>query len=180
MLPIVLAILISFLLAPVVSRLEKWGFHQILAVLSVATTAFVLIGVLCTTMSMESLDLVNSIPKYRDNIHTKWAAIQKGPPGPLNLALRNIGSLTDDLSKITAPAGSGQDSAPTKVQIVSGADSALAAGQKQRGAHSWTSRRVCRNCGAGGVYPSRTKTVSRSFSSLDRTFAHGDHDPRRR
>ena len=126
LLPIVLAILISFLLAPVVSRLEKWGFHQILAVLSVATTAFVLIGVLCTTMSMESLDLVNSIPKYRDNIHTKWAAIQKGPPGPLNLALRNIGSLTDDLSKITAPAGSGQDSAPTKVQIVSGADSALA------------------------------------------------------
>src|ERR1700729_3060832 len=89
LLPIVLAILISFLLAPVVSRLERWGFHPVLAVLGVAAIAFVLIGCLCATMSLQSLDLVNSIPKYRDNIHAKWAAIQKGPDGPLNLALRN-------------------------------------------------------------------------------------------
>jgi predicted PurR-regulated permease PerM len=76
-------------------------------------------------MSMESLDLVNSLPKYRDNIHAKWAAIQKGPPGPLNLALRNIGSLTEDLSKITAPSGTAEKLQPMKVQVVSGADSAL-------------------------------------------------------
>jgi predicted PurR-regulated permease PerM len=125
LLPIVLAILISFLLAPVVSRLERWGFHPVLAVLGVATIAFALIGGLCATMSLQSLDLVNSIPKYRDNIHAKWAAIQKGPSGPLNLALRNIGALTDDLSKVTAPAGGGEKLQPTKVQIVSSADSAL-------------------------------------------------------
>jgi predicted PurR-regulated permease PerM len=125
LLPIVLAVLISFLLAPVVSRLERWKFHPVLAVLSVATIAFALIGILCATMSMESLDLVNSIPKYRENIDTKWAAIQKGPPGPLNLALHNIGSLADDLSKATAPAEAAQKLEPTKVQIVSGADGAL-------------------------------------------------------
>ena len=125
LLPVVLAILISFLLAPVVSRLERWGFHPVLAVLGVATIAFVMIGGLCATMSIESLDLVNSIPKYRDNIHAKWAAIQKGPSGPLNLALRNIGALTDDLSKVTAPAGGAEKLEPTKVQIVSSADSAL-------------------------------------------------------
>jgi predicted PurR-regulated permease PerM len=125
LLPIVLAILISFLLAPVVSRLERWGFHPVLAVLGVATIAFALIGGLCATMSLQSLDLVNSIPKYRDNIHAKWAAIQKGPSGPLNLALRNIGALTDDLSKVTAPAGGAEKLQPTKVQIVSSADSAL-------------------------------------------------------
>jgi predicted PurR-regulated permease PerM len=124
LLPIVLAIVISFLLAPVVSRLERWGFHPVLAVLSVATFAFALLGVLLTTMSMESLDLVNSLPKYRDNIHAKWAAIQKGPPGPLNLALRNIGALTEDLSKVTAPAES-EKLQPMKVQVVSGAASAL-------------------------------------------------------
>jgi predicted PurR-regulated permease PerM len=125
LLPIVLAILISFLLAPVVSRLERWGFHPVLAVLGVATIAFALIGGLCATMSLQSLDLVNSIPKYRDNIHAKWAAIQKGPSGPLNLALRNIGALTDDLSKVTAPSGGAEKLQPTKVQIVSSADSAL-------------------------------------------------------
>jgi predicted PurR-regulated permease PerM len=126
LLPIVLAVIISFLLAPVVTRLERWGFHPVLAVLSVATFAFVLLGVLCTTISMESLDLVNAIPKYRDNIRAKWAAVQKGPPGPLSLAFRNIGSLGADLEKITAPAaGTAQESKPSKVQVVSGADSTL-------------------------------------------------------
>ncbi|HEY6840756.1 MAG TPA: AI-2E family transporter [Chthoniobacterales bacterium] len=126
LLPIVLAVIISFLLAPVVTRLERWGFHPVLAVLSVATFAFALLGVLCTTISMESLDLVNAIPKYRDNIHAKWAAVQKGPSGPLSLAFSNIGSLTADLGKITAPAaGTAHESEPTKVQVVSGADSAL-------------------------------------------------------
>jgi predicted PurR-regulated permease PerM len=126
LLPIVLAVIISFLLAPVVTRLERWRFHPVLAVLSVATFAFALLGVLCTTISMESLDLVNAIPKYRDNIHAKWAAVQKGPSGPLSLAFSNIGSLTADLGKITAPAaGTAHESEPTKVQVVSGADSAL-------------------------------------------------------
>jgi predicted PurR-regulated permease PerM len=126
LLPIVLAVIISFLLAPVVTRLERWGFHPVLAVLSVATFAFALLGVLCTTISMESLDLVNAIPKYRDNIRAKWAAVQKGPSGPLSLAFSNIGSLTADLGKITAPAaGTAHESEPTKVQVVSGADSAL-------------------------------------------------------
>src|SRR3984957_2119048 len=126
LLPIVLAILISFLLAPVVSRLERWRFHPVLAVLSVATFAFALLGVLLTTMSMESLDLVNAIPKYRDNIHAKWAAVQKGPSGPLSLAFSNSGSLAADLGKTPPPAaGTAHESEPTKVQVVSGADSAL-------------------------------------------------------
>jgi predicted PurR-regulated permease PerM len=124
LLPIVLAILISFLLAPVVSRLERWGFHPVLAVLSVATFSFAILGALCTTMSMESLDLVNALPKYRDNIHAKWAAIQHGPSGPLNLALQNVGSLVDDLSKVSGSSGS-QPLAATKVQIVNGADNTL-------------------------------------------------------
>jgi predicted PurR-regulated permease PerM len=126
LLPIVLAVLVSFLLAPVVSRLERWGLHPVVAVLSVAGIAFALIGVVCTTMSVEALNLVDSLPKYRDNIHAKWAAIQQGPRGPLNLAVRNIGGLIDDLSKVTAPAGHAQQLQPTKVQIVSDADSALA------------------------------------------------------
>jgi predicted PurR-regulated permease PerM len=125
LLPIVLAILISFLLAPVVSRLERWGFHPVLAVLSVATFSFAILGALCTTMSMESLDLVNALPKYRDNIHAKWAGIQHGPSGPLNLALKNIGSIVDDLSKVSGSSGSAQSPAATKVQIVNGADNTL-------------------------------------------------------
>jgi predicted PurR-regulated permease PerM len=125
LLPLILAILISFLLAPVVSRLERWRFPRAVAVLSVVAIVFALIGGLCSTLSLEGLDLVNSLPKYRDNIHARWAAIQHGPPGPLNLALSNVDALITDLGKVTASGGVQQPEA-TKVQIVSGADSVLA------------------------------------------------------
>jgi predicted PurR-regulated permease PerM len=126
LLPIVLAILISFLLTPIVSRIERWGFHPVLAVLGVVIVAFALIGVLCTTVSVEALNLVNSLPKYRDNIHAKWSAIQQAPPGPVSLALRNIGELAGDLGKVTAPSTGAEQPEPTRVQIVSGADTIVA------------------------------------------------------
>ena len=124
-LPLILAILISFLLAPVVSRLERWRFPRVVAVLSVVAIAFALIGGLCSTLSIQGLDLVNSLPKYRDNIHAKWAAIQKGPPGPLNLAFTNVGSMIADLGKVSASVEGVQKTEPTKVKIVSGTDSIL-------------------------------------------------------
>ena len=125
LLPIVLAVLISFLLMPIVNRLERWKLHPILAVLGVVAIAFAFIGLLCATISVETLDLVNSLPKYRDNITSKWSAIQQGPPGPLSLAFRNIGQLVDDLSKAAAATGGAGQLEPTKVQIISGADSAF-------------------------------------------------------
>jgi predicted PurR-regulated permease PerM len=125
LLPLILAILISFLLAPVVSRLERWHFPRVVAVLSVVAIAFALIGGLCSTLSLQGLDLVNSLPKYRDNIHAKWVAIQKGPPGPLNLAFTNVGSMIADLGKVSASVEGVQKTEPTKVQIVSGTDSIL-------------------------------------------------------
>jgi predicted PurR-regulated permease PerM len=126
LLPVVLAILVSLLLTPVVSWLERWRFPPVLAVLSVVAVAFATIAGLCTTVSVEALDLANSLPKYNDNIRAKWTAIQKGPPGPLNLAFQNVGALVDDLSKAAAPAKPGEGIEPMKVQIVNGTDAAVA------------------------------------------------------
>jgi predicted PurR-regulated permease PerM len=126
LLPVVLAILVSLLLTPVVSRLERWRFPPVLAVLSVVAVAFAIIAGLCTTVSVEALDVANSLPKYSDNIRARWTAIQKGPPGPLNLAFQNVGTLVDDLSKAAAPAKPSQETEPMKVQIVNGTDAAVA------------------------------------------------------
>jgi predicted PurR-regulated permease PerM len=125
LLPLALAILISLLLTLVVSRLERWRFPRAVAVLSVVAIVFALIGGVCSTLSLEGLNLVNSLPKYRENINARWAAIRQGPPGPINLALSNIGALAADLSKVTASEGAQQPQA-TKVQIVSGADNMVA------------------------------------------------------
>jgi predicted PurR-regulated permease PerM len=126
LLPVILSVLVSLLLTPVVSRLERWRFPPVLAVLSVVAIAFAIIGGLCTTVSVEALDLANSLPKYSDNIRAKWTAFQKAPPGPLNLAFQNVGALVDDLSKAAAPVKPGQQTEPMKVQIVSGTDAAVA------------------------------------------------------
>ena len=121
LLPIVLAAALSFLLSPAVSRLEKSGLHPVFALLGVVAIAFAIIAVLCATLSVEALDLVNSLAKYRDNITAKWLAVQQGPPGPLNLAFRNIGELMGDLAKTTtAVAPGGPNPEPVKVQIVGG------------------------------------------------------------
>ena len=125
LLPLVLATLISFLLTPAVARLERWGLHSGLAVLLTVAIAFALIGGVFATVSVQAVDLTNSLPKYRDNIEAKWAAIQKGPSGPLDVAFRNVGELINDLTKITASARGPQESAPTRVQVVGGADSIL-------------------------------------------------------
>lgn len=126
LLPVVLSVLVSLLLTPVVSRLERWRFPPVLAVLSVVAIAFAIIGGLCTTVSVEALDVANSLPKYSDNIRAKWTAFQKAPPGPLNLAFQNVGALVDDLSKAAAQAKPGEQNEPMKVQIVSGTDAAVA------------------------------------------------------
>ena len=125
LLPIVLAALASFLLAPLISRLERAGLRPVFAVLGVVALAFVIIGAICATVSVQSLDLVNSLPSYRDNIHAKWVAIQHGPPGPLNSALRNAADLVDDLSKAGGAASTAPQNRPTKVQIDNGAESTL-------------------------------------------------------
>src|ERR1700738_1316193 len=122
LLPIVLAMLVSFLLTPAVTYLERCRLWSGLAVLSTVAIAFALIGAVLATVSVQAVDLINSLPKYRDNIEAKWAAIQKGPSGPLNGAFRNVGELVNDLSKITASAHGTQEPQPTKVQVVGGAD----------------------------------------------------------
>jgi predicted PurR-regulated permease PerM len=127
LLPVILAALISFLLAPLVLRLERLGFHSILAVFTVVAVTVAVLGIVCMTVSIETLDLANSLPKYRENIHARWAAIQKGPPGPMNIAFRNLDELVNDLTKRTpSDDASRHQFEPMKVQIVGGTDGMLA------------------------------------------------------
>ncbi len=61
LLPVVLAMLISFLLTPAVARLERWGLHPALAVLSTVAIAFALIGAIFATVSVQAVRL-NKLP----------------------------------------------------------------------------------------------------------------------
>jgi predicted PurR-regulated permease PerM len=127
LLPLAFAGLLSLLLTPTVSWLESRGFKRVVAVLSVVAIAFIIIGALCAVVSTQALDLVNSVPKYRSNIISRWESLQHGPPGPLSVAMQNVSDLVNELGKVSASAaGAEQPGQPMKVQIVGSGEGLLA------------------------------------------------------
>lgn len=127
LLPLAFAGLLSLLLTPAVSWLEGHRFPRVVAVLTVVAVAFIILGILCTVVSTQALDLVNSVPKYRSNIIARWESLQHGPPGPLSVAMRNVSDLVNELGKVSASAADVQQQGqPMKVQIVGGSEGLLA------------------------------------------------------
>ena len=88
-LPLVLAGLLSFLLSPLVRRLERWRLGRVGAVLVTAAMAFVLIGGLTYLVTSQFLDLARSLPKYRSNLIARVAALKTNENNPLRLAVRD-------------------------------------------------------------------------------------------
>src|SRR5881394_1237666 len=75
-LPLVLAGLLSFLLSPLVRRLERWHIGRVGAVLVTAALAFVLIGSLTYLVTSQILDLAGSLPKYRSNLIARVSSLK--------------------------------------------------------------------------------------------------------
>ncbi len=97
-LPLVLAGLLSFLLSPLVRRLERWGLRRAGAVLVTAALAFVLIGGLAYLVTTQFLDLAGLLPKYRNNLIARVEAL-KNPNNPLRLGARTITEVTEAVNK---------------------------------------------------------------------------------
>src|SRR5215213_7482623 len=69
--PIALAVLLSFLLAPLVHWLERWRVHRVASVIIVMMLA---LGVVAGTMYLvysQVTNLATDLPKYRSNIRQK-------------------------------------------------------------------------------------------------------------
>jgi predicted PurR-regulated permease PerM len=77
LIPVALAVLITFLLTPIVSRLERWKLGRIGAVLVVTLGLFAAIGGLGYIVTGQVLNLARNLDRYAGNITEK---IQRGPP----------------------------------------------------------------------------------------------------
>ena len=73
LIPVALAVLLTYLLSPLVSLLERWRLPSTAAVLTVVTLAFVALGGLAWVLALQMSTLGTEIPKYRDNIRQKIA-----------------------------------------------------------------------------------------------------------
>jgi len=82
--PLALSILLSFLLAPLATRLQRWKLPQGVAVLLTCTLAFSLLGGLLTVVGYQFVDLVEQVPQYEKNLRSKirvirspWSSLRK-------------------------------------------------------------------------------------------------------
>ena len=98
LIPLALAILFSFLLAPLVRRLERW-LPRIVATLLVALLVFSLIGAVGVLAARQAISLAAKLPEYRENIIGKIRAVRRPTEGDLGKAADAI----KDLQQEAAP-----------------------------------------------------------------------------
>ena len=81
LIPVALAMLLTFLLTPVVARLERWRIPRPVAVVLVVVLAFGAIGALGYVVAQQVVELASNDDHYKDNIKAKASRLrpQSGP-----------------------------------------------------------------------------------------------------
>jgi predicted PurR-regulated permease PerM len=99
--PLALAVLLTLLLAPVASRLERRGVRRLTAVLSVCGLAFLLIGLAGWAVTTQVSGLLEDLPQYEADARAKIAQLRgSGKRGPLAI----IQEVMDDFGTGGQPA----------------------------------------------------------------------------
>jgi predicted PurR-regulated permease PerM/methylmalonyl-CoA mutase cobalamin-binding subunit len=73
--PLTLAVLLSFLLSPVCDRLERWKMGRIPAVLLSALLAFAVLGVVAWLAVAQMTSLAAKLPEYQHNVQVKLHSV---------------------------------------------------------------------------------------------------------
>jgi len=103
LIPLALAILLSFLLAPVVRRLEQWRLGRVLATLAAVAIAFSAIAGIGWVATQQALSLAAKLPEYRENISKKVRAVRAPQEGTLGKAAEAIKDLESEAAPAAAP-----------------------------------------------------------------------------
>jgi predicted PurR-regulated permease PerM len=118
--PIALAVLLSFMLGPVVSRLQGLGLHRVPAVLAVMTLALALAVAGAWLVADQLIGLADGLPQYQTMVHNKLKAFHTRPGSlmdRLNQTLENYsGELESIAEEPTSRATGTQATSPQTVQ----------------------------------------------------------------
>ena len=124
--PLTLAVLLSFLLIPVCDWLERHKLGRIPAVLVAATLGFAVLGIAGWTSVVQITQLVPKLPEYQSNLHAKLDSVNAYASAALNKATRTAEDIGQGLS---APARNeepqGTNARPYSVRVLSSPASPL-------------------------------------------------------
>jgi predicted PurR-regulated permease PerM len=111
LIPIALALLVSFCLAPLVFRIERIGLGRLPAAIAVVLFILFFLTGIGWLVARETAELATELPTYRANLRTKVHTL-RGPLRKLSGAAESISDLEREMQ---VPDG---QSAPPKVEVV--------------------------------------------------------------
>jgi predicted PurR-regulated permease PerM len=97
LIPFALAVLLSFLLAPVVARLQRWGVPRIPAVVTAVLLVFAITGAVGWLVANQAREVGSQLPQYRENIRSKAEALRDRLEKPFRQARETVKDLRTDL-----------------------------------------------------------------------------------
>ncbi len=103
LIPLALASLLTFLLAPLVTRLERW-LGRIGAVLLVVTLVVTGTGAAGYVLTRQVIDLATKLPDYKDNIRVKLRLFHTEKDGKFSRFSQTIQELKNELPGTETPA----------------------------------------------------------------------------
>ena len=97
-----LAILLSFLLAPIVSRVQKWHVPRVPAALLVMAVILVLIGSVGWLVIGQTIQLADKLPQYQATVHEKLETFHARPGSTFDRLNRTFEDFASEVDSITS------------------------------------------------------------------------------
>jgi len=122
LIPLALAVVLAFLLTPVVASLQKCHLGRVPAVLVVLVLAFALVSSVGWVVTGQLVDIVDQFPSYKSNIHDKIQSLRVSRGSRLTNATNTVTELSNELSAASESAadkkiGKPSSSRPIAVQV---------------------------------------------------------------
>ncbi len=103
LIPLAFALILTFILTPVVALLQKSRIGRIPSVVVTVLLTMAAAGCLGWIIAIQLVDVAKELPRYGQNIHAKMEALRIPTTGPLGLAANSLKEIAHDLSSPGAP-----------------------------------------------------------------------------
>ena len=104
LIPLAFAVILSMMLTPVVTLLEKLRLGRVASALLVTLVAVAAAGGISWVIFNQLIDVANQIPAYQENINRKIEAMHTSGKGGLGKAAESVRELGKELTKASPPA----------------------------------------------------------------------------
>lgn len=103
LIPLALAILLSFVLAPWANRLEKLRLGRVFSVLVTTSMALLVVAALGWIIFTQTMALAENLPRYRGNIRQKINSVQSQSNSTVGRAITSLKQIGEELPQAVNP-----------------------------------------------------------------------------